>query len=157
MCYRLYSEDDYYEMMEYSIPEILRGNLDDTVLLIHLLHTLKILSIGSMDQFPLLDCPSHSTIRHAEKRLENYGALNHDHEITSLGVLLSSLPLPISQGYFLILSTFLGQPYFGVILCATLSFQVVPSLKSCLVPFFESTTSIIDRSEQPSSLRSSIR
>ena len=58
-------------MMEYSIPEILRGNLDDTVLLIHLLHSLKIVSVGSIEKFPLLDCPSSLTIRYAEKRLEN--------------------------------------------------------------------------------------
>ena len=124
VCYRLYSEEDYYEMMEYSIPEILRGNLDDTVLLIHLLHSLKIVSVGSIEEFPLLDCPSSLTIRHAEKRLENYGALNHAHEITSLGVLLSSLPLPVAQGYFLVMAAFLGQPYLGVIVCSTLSFQV---------------------------------
>ena len=60
----------------------------------------------------------------AEKRLENYGALNHAHEITSLGVLLSSLPLPVAQGYFLVMAAFLGQPYLGVIVCSTLSFQV---------------------------------
>ena len=111
-------------MMEYSIPEILRGNLDDTVLLIHLLHSLKIVSVGSIEEFPLLECPSSLTIRYAEKRLENYGALNHAHEITSLGVLLSSLPLPVSQGYFLVMAAFLGQPYLGVIVCSTLSFQV---------------------------------
>lgn len=125
VCYRLYSEDDFYEMIEYSIPEILRGNIDDSVLLIQLFHALGILpaSAASITSFPLLDYPSNGTIRNSMKRLLGFSAINRQYAITSLGCLLSHLPLPISHGYFLILAAIFQHPYYGALLCSSLSFQ----------------------------------
>lgn len=128
VCYRLYSEDDYYEMSEYTTPEILRGSIDDIVLLFYLFQSLMMIpsAITIFQQFPLLQYPSDQTIYAAVKRLQYYGAITDSSGpmITSLGVLLSYLPLPIQQGYFLVLSAFLKQSYLGVLLCSTLSFQV---------------------------------
>ena len=128
VCYRIYSEDDYLEMTEYTTPEILRGSIDDSVLLFYLFQAIQIIpqTITSFQSFPLLETPSELTIRSALRRLRYYGAVtrNSPPSITSLGVLLSFLPLPIQQGYFLVLTSFLKQPYLGVLVCATLSFQV---------------------------------
>ena len=128
ICYRIYSEDDYAEMSEYTIPEILRGSVDDSVLLFYLFRSIQIIpsTIASFDRFPLLETPSEWTVRSALRRLRHYGAITpgKNPSITTLGVLLSFLPLPIQQGYFLILTSFLKQPYLGVLVCATLSFQV---------------------------------
>lgn len=127
-CYRLYSEDDFYEMTEYQLPEILRGCIDDSVLLVALLSSLRIVppSIRLLQEYPLLDVPSEAVIRQSVRRLLNYRALGgaRPYSITSLGYLLSSLPLSVSQGYFLVLVSFLKQPFLGSLLCATLSFQV---------------------------------
>lgn len=56
VCYRLYTEDDYYEMTEYQLPEMLRGCVDDSVLLVFLLASLHIIppSIHSLAEYPLL-------------------------------------------------------------------------------------------------------
>ena len=128
VCYRLFSEDDYYEMSEYTVPEILRGSIDDSVLVFYLFQSMEIIpsTFTTFQQFPLLQYPSDHTIYIAMKRLQYYGAITNTSPpiITSLGVLLSYLPLPIQQGYFLVLSAFLKQPYLGVLLCSTLSFQV---------------------------------
>lgn len=131
VCYRLYSEDDYYEMSEYTVPEILRGSIDDSLLVFYLFQSMEIIpsTLITFQQFPLLQYPSDQTIHLAVKRLQYYGAITSASTplITSLGVLLSYLPLPIQQGYFLVLSAFLNQPYLGVLLCSTLSFQVCHS------------------------------
>ena len=128
VCYRLYSEEDYYEMTEYQLPEMLRGCVDDSVLLVFLLASLHIIppSIRSFADYPLLDMPSDVTILHSTQRLLNYRAIggSSPYSITSLGCILSSLPLSLPQGYFLILVSFLKQPYLGSLLCATMSFQV---------------------------------
>ena len=125
VCYRLYSESDYYEMIEYTTPEILRGNIDDSILLIQLFQSLNILppSTASIASFPLIDPPSPSTIKASLKRLLGFHAITKQHTITSLGFLLSHFPLPIAHGYFLILSTIFDSPYYGSLLCSSLSFQ----------------------------------
>ena len=127
-CYRLYSEDDFFEMTEYQLPEILRGSIDDSVLLVALLSSLHVVppSIRSLQEYPLLDVPSEGAIHQSVRRLLNYRAIGgaRPYSITSLGYLLSSLPLSVSQGYFLILVSFLKQPFLGSLLCATMSFQV---------------------------------
>lgn len=132
VCYRLYTEDDYYEMTEYQLPEMLHGCVDDSVLLVFLLASLHIIppSIHSLAEYPLLDTPSDLTIRRSTQRLLNYRAIGGSgpYSITSLGCILSSLPLSLPQGYFLILVSFLKQPYLGSLLCATMSFQVRPFL-----------------------------
>lgn len=112
-------------MIEYSVPEILRGNIDDSILLIQLFHSLGILpsSNSSITSFPLLDYPSNGTIRNSLKRLIGFNALSKQYQITSLGGLLSQLPLPIAHGYFLVLSSIFKSPYYGALLCGSLSFQ----------------------------------
>ena len=111
-------------MMEYTIPEILRGNLDDSVLLIQLFQAIHILPVSTtLSTFPFLDKPADHSLQHSLQRLQSYTALNEEYQITPLGCLLSHLPLPIAHGYFLLLSILFNHPYDGALLCSSLTFQ----------------------------------
>lgn len=87
VCVRLYSEKDYTNREEFSLPEIKRSNLAG-VLLSMIAHRL-----GKIEDFPFLEAPSKQAISEAYAQLRELGAIDTDNNITFMGQEMSQLPL----------------------------------------------------------------
>lgn len=88
MCFRLYTKYAFYnELPASTVPEILKGNLDSTML------TLKSLNINDVLHFNWLDSPSVDAICASLENLYALGYLSSSGEITKLGRRASELPL----------------------------------------------------------------
>ena len=114
-------------MAEYPVPELLRGSVDDCLLLFALLagrHCLPA-TLTRFDQLPLLQHPSEDAVRAAEDRLRRVRMLaGIPPKITGFGEMAAGIPLPVEQSYLLLASAFLHVAHLGVPLAAALSFQV---------------------------------
>uniref|UniRef100_A0A7S1TH29 RNA helicase n=1 Tax=Compsopogon caeruleus TaxID=31354 RepID=A0A7S1TH29_9RHOD len=87
-CFRLYTKWSYlHEMEENTVPEILRTNLTQTVLL------LKSLGIDDLIHFDFIDPPPTETLIRSLEQLYALGALNDRGELTKLGRRMAELPL----------------------------------------------------------------
>lgn len=113
VCFRLYSEQDFEERFDaFSTPEVQRMNLDSTLL--------QIIAQGQDPRdFPFIDPPAPEAIAAALASLEELGAIVDLEEqsseqeepstsqltCTALGTALSLLPVDLSAGKMLLLST----------------------------------------------------
>lgn len=86
-CYRLYSSECYQNMMEETVPEILRTNLANTLLY------LKVLGIEDVLAFEFLDPPSEAQILEALMLLHMLQAIDDVGFVTDVGKSMSKLPL----------------------------------------------------------------
>lgn len=64
VCYRLYSEDEFYAFDEDATPEILRSNLANVVL------QLKSIGVIDVEGFDFMDAPPRDAVRGAVRQLE---------------------------------------------------------------------------------------
>ena len=87
VCVRLYSKDDYEARDEFTTPEIRRTNLASVVL------QTKVLKLGKLEEFPLLDPPRPEAIREGIRTLFELGALNKKQELTAIGQQLGRFPV----------------------------------------------------------------
>lgn len=87
VCVRLYSEEDYLDREEFTLPEIKRANLAEVIL------QMTSLKLGKPDAFPFLDPPHRSAIRDGYKLLQELGAISHQNTLTSTGRFMASLPI----------------------------------------------------------------
>ncbi|MBF0159116.1 MAG: ATP-dependent RNA helicase HrpA [Magnetococcales bacterium] len=87
ICIRLYSEEDYLDRPAFTDPEILRSSLAAVIL------RMKLLRLGAIEQFPLIDSPPSQAIRDGERLLQELGALDEDNQLTAIGSQLAALPL----------------------------------------------------------------
>ena len=79
-CYRLYSEQDFRDVMEEdTAPEIQRCSL--TTLII----TIKALGVSNVLSFDLMSVPSVEALSHGLESLYALGAIDDDAELTALG------------------------------------------------------------------------
>lgn len=87
-CFRLYTKWSYgNEMDEDSIPELLRTNLSQVVLL------LLSLGIENLLEFDFLDAPPPQALLRSLEHLYALGALNDQGKLTRLGRRMAELPL----------------------------------------------------------------
>ncbi|KAG5675858.1 hypothetical protein PVAND_005726 [Polypedilum vanderplanki] len=87
-CFRLYTAWAYqHELEENTIPEIMRINLGNAVLM------LKALGINDLLHFDFLDPPPSETLVLALEQLYALGALNHHGELTKMGRRMAELPV----------------------------------------------------------------
>ena len=127
VCFRLYSEEDFGEMQEFAVPELLRGAVDDCLLLFCLLRERGCLpaSLRRFDQFPLLQQPAEDAVSAATDRLRRFRMVAGDPpRVTAFGELCAAFPLPVEQSYLLLITAFLHVGQVGVPMTAALSFQV---------------------------------
>ena len=68
-CYRLYTEEQFEELQEATVPEIQRCSLSSVVL------QLMALGVNKLQHFDFMDCPSGETMDSAMNQLEILGAL----------------------------------------------------------------------------------
>ncbi|KAF3613558.1 Pre-mRNA-splicing factor ATP-dependent RNA helicase PRP16 [Capsicum annuum] len=87
-CYRLYTENAYEnEMLQSTVPEIQRTNLEYVILF------LKCLGIQNVLDFEFMDPPSQDNIVNSMYQLSVLGALNNAGDLTELGQKMVEFPL----------------------------------------------------------------
>ena len=86
VCFRLYSEQDFQSRSPFTDAEILRTNLASVVL------QMKLLRLGELGAFPLLDVPDPRAVNDAHTLLNELGALEGV-ALTPLGRQMARLPV----------------------------------------------------------------
>jgi len=87
-CFRLYTAWSFqHELEPNTIPEILRTNMNNVVLM------LKSLGIDDLIRFDFMDAPPADTLIRALEQLYALGALNDHGELTKLGRRMAEFPL----------------------------------------------------------------
>ncbi len=87
ICIRLYSEEDYNDRPEYTLPEIQRSNLAEVIL------QMISLGLGHPENFPFLDPPHNSAIREGYQLLGELGAITDSMHLTEKGRIMADLPI----------------------------------------------------------------
>ena len=124
-CYRLFSSEVFKnEFPQFAEPEIMKRPADDLVL------QMKAMKITNVVNFPFPTPPDASTLRLAEQRLVNLGALKPDKEtkvnhVTPLGKSMSSFPVAPCFGKMLALSEQHGLMPYTIALVSALTVQEV--------------------------------
>lgn len=102
-CFRLYTESAYYhELLESTVPEILRTNLSNTVLL------LKSLGIDDLFSFDFMDTLPSDALKTAMYQLWMLGALADDCSLTEIGQKMAEFPLEPSLARMVISGVEIG-------------------------------------------------
>ncbi|KAJ2809311.1 Salivary acidic proline-rich phosphoprotein 1/2 [Coemansia guatemalensis] len=86
-CYRLYTEADFAQLPEDSVPEIKRCHLAMVML------QLKAAGVSNVLAFDFMDRPSKRALKHALLELYALDALDDKGELTALGRWMSEFPL----------------------------------------------------------------
>jgi ATP-dependent helicase HrpA len=87
VCIRLYSEDDYLDRPQFTLPEIKRSNLAEVIL------RMLYLKLGNIEDFPFLDPPSPAAIKDGFGVLRELGAVDDHNGLTRIGKTMARLPL----------------------------------------------------------------
>ncbi|KAE9381755.1 P-loop containing nucleoside triphosphate hydrolase protein [Stipitochalara longipes BDJ] len=98
-CFRVYTEQDYLQLEQDDLPEILRSDVIEAVL--------KMKARGVIDvlTFPLMDSPNIVAMERALLQLHMMGALDDCGNLTNAGKKMASYPLPAALGRVLIAAT----------------------------------------------------
>ncbi|XP_061683169.1 probable ATP-dependent RNA helicase DHX34 isoform X2 [Syngnathoides biaculeatus] len=123
VCYRLYAESDYDAFASYPVPEIHRVALDSLVL------QMKSMGLGDPLKFVFIDPPPAASIQTAITYLKEQGALDHRCELTTIGNVLSQLPVDVVIGKMLVLGSLFNLVEPVLTVAAALSVQS-PFLRS---------------------------
>ncbi|XP_066993061.2 probable ATP-dependent RNA helicase DHX34 isoform X2 [Anabrus simplex] len=117
VCFRLYSEEEYSAMDQYSTPEIQRVPLDSLLL--------QMVAMGLPDarKFPFIEAPPAESIENSILSLKQQGALGENEKLTTIGRMLSCLPVDIALGKILIMGSLFHQVEPVLSLAAALSVQ----------------------------------
>lgn len=115
-CFRLYTKWSFLnEMDEDTVPELLRTNLCQVVLL------LLSLGIGNLIDFDFLDAPPAEALLRSLEQLYALGALNEKGKLTKVGRRMAELPLDPMMAKALLASEEYGCSEEVIIICAMLS------------------------------------
>ena len=96
VCVRLYSEADYESRSAFTTPEIRRANLASVIL------QTKVLKLGQLDRFPLLDVPRPESIREGMQTLRELRAIDQRDDLTEMGWQLGRMPVDPRVGRMLL-------------------------------------------------------
>ena len=86
-CYRLYTEEEYEALPEFTKPEICRTSLDSVIL------NMRYIGIEDVEHFPFIDLPSHALFVSAYESLKKMGAMDKNEVLTDHGKKMAKLPL----------------------------------------------------------------
>ncbi|CAO3633213.1 unnamed protein product [Cunninghamella echinulata] len=125
-CFRLYSENEYLHLNDYSVPEIQRGALEPVLL------NIKALSLGDPRNFDFLERPSMNSIESSIYFLQNLGALDNQEQITNLGKALANLPVDAVIGKMILLGVVFDvvDPVLTIIACMSVQSPFVRVVSS---------------------------
>ena len=87
VCVYLYDEETFEDAPDYTDPEIQRTSLSGVIL------QMEMLSLPSIEDFPLIDPPQDSLVREGYRSLMDLGALTKDKKLTSVGREIASFPV----------------------------------------------------------------
>ena len=87
VCIRLYSQETFDKLREFTEPEILRASLAEVIL------RMKSLGLGNISEFPFIDPPSAAAVREGITLLKELGALDDSGILTVLGKEMARLPI----------------------------------------------------------------
>ncbi|TWT67349.1 ATP-dependent RNA helicase HrpA [Allorhodopirellula solitaria] len=93
---RLYDAEDFESRDAFTTPEIRRTNLASVVL------QSKILRLGKIEDFPLIDPPRIEAVREGFRTLRELGAVDEDGDLTEIGWQLGRMPVDPRVGRILI-------------------------------------------------------
>lgn len=116
-CFRLYTDQEYSQFSQYSTPEIQRVPLDSLVL--------QMISMGlpNVRLFPFIEPPAQEQLENAVQSLKAHAAITEAEGVTTIGNLLSQLPMDISLGKMLIMGSLFHQVEPVLSLAAAMSVQ----------------------------------
>ncbi|XP_069180383.1 probable ATP-dependent RNA helicase DHX34 [Procambarus clarkii] len=116
-CFRLYSEQEYNSFSQYSTPEIQRVPLDSLVL--------QMISMGlpNIRLFPFIEPPAIESLENSLYSLKAQAAVSEAEGLTTIGKLLSQLPMDVSLGKMLIMGSLFHQVELVLSLSAAMSVQ----------------------------------
>jgi len=126
-CIRLYSEEDFLNREEFTLPEILRTNLAEVIL------RMISLRLDDMDKFPFIDRPSDKHLRDGYKLLLELKAIqqiskkssghNQSYQLTSEGRIMARLPLDPRHSRILLQASREGCLEDALVIVSALSIQ----------------------------------
>lgn len=120
-CYRLYTEDEFHDLVEKTRPEVLNVDLSEAVL--------KLLKIGvksdELLKFDFIDSPTAERVACAFETLDQLGAVDKEKNITALGQMMAEFPLDPRLSKALVESINLKSYEELVTIAAMLSVQSV--------------------------------
>lgn len=96
VCIRLYSENDFGQMADFTDPEIKRSSLAGVIL------RMADLKLPPLGEFPLPDPPSARLISEGYRTLREIGAIDRNQQLTDTGRTLARLPLDPRLGRMLL-------------------------------------------------------
>ena len=96
ICYRLYSEEDFNQREEFTVPEIQRTNLAAVIL------QMENMQLGHVEDFPFVEPPDSRLVNDGYKLLHELGAIDSNNKVTPIGKQLSRLPVDPKLGRILI-------------------------------------------------------
>lgn len=120
LCYRLYSENEFADFDAFTPAEIHLVPLES--LLLHMIS----LGLSDLKHFPFLEKPSEKSIEEGIEKLKFCGALDLKPDclqLTQLGDALGQLPVDLSIGKMLVLSTVFDNVNAVLAVAALLSVQ----------------------------------
>lgn len=100
--YRLYTQESYLGLREFSIPEMQRSNLTWTVLL------LKSLGVDNIVRFDYMSPPPSKILVNAMEILHAHGAIDHEGKMTELGAKIIQFNCDVLQAKILLKSIEFG-------------------------------------------------
>jgi ATP-dependent helicase HrpA len=87
LCIRLFSEEDYDDRPEYTLPELKRSNLAEVIL------QMISLGLGDPEKFPFLEPPYKNAIKEGYRMLRELGAIDDKMRLTQKGLIMADLPI----------------------------------------------------------------
>jgi len=127
-CFRIYTEQDYLQLEQDDLPEILRSDVIEAVLKMKARGVIDVLS------FPLMDSPNIVAMEKALLQLHMMGALDDSGNLTTAGIKMASYPLPAALGRVLIAATELDSDVLleviDIISCLTTDSEIFLQPKS---------------------------
>ncbi len=87
LCIRLYSEEDFNDRPQYTLPELKRSNLAEVIL------QMISLDLGDPEKFPFLDPPFKNAIKEGYRLLRELGAIDEKMRLTRRGRIMADLPI----------------------------------------------------------------
>lgn len=117
ICYRLFSEKEYYDLDSYTKAEIFRVPLESLLL--------QMISMGLPNArlFPFIEPPAMESIENSILSLKQLEALTSDEKLTPLGTTLSKIPVEVGIGKMLLIGSVFKQLQATLTLAATLNVQ----------------------------------
>jgi ATP-dependent RNA helicase DHX34 len=117
VCYRLYSDKDFYDLESYSTAEIFRVPLESMLL--------QMISMGLPNArlFPFIESPDKESIENSIQSLKLLEALTFNEKLTPLGKTLAKIPVEVRIGKMLIIGSVFRQLQSTLTLAAILNVQ----------------------------------